>query len=139
MAPAALGFQYKSVWPRFFAQLIDGVILTVPLSLGGLFSDMGQEEDVFVALGLYYVVFLLYFVVLEAFGGTLGKRILGMRIVKQDGSKPGFGAALVRNLLRVVDALPFAYLLGILMVAKSATKQRLGDRAAKAYVVGKSR
>ena len=81
----------------------------------------------------------LYFVVLEAFGGTLGKRILGMRIVKQDGSKPGFGAALVRNLLRVVDALPFAYLLGILMVAKSATKQRLGDRAAKTYVVGKSR
>ena len=134
MAPAALGFQYKGVWPRFFAQLIDLVIFGVPGLLLSHFTDMRYQEVLVLAVPFF---FLLYLIVLQASGGTLGKRILGMRIVKQDGSKPGFSAALVRTLLLVVDFLPIAFLLGILMIAKSTTKQRLGDRVAKTYVVGK--
>ncbi len=87
---------------------------------------------------LYALVALAYFVLLEAGGGTPGKRLLGMRIVAaDDGGAPGFKRALIRNLMQIVDALPVLYLVGILTIATSERKQRLGDRVAGTYVVKK--
>ena len=49
-----------------------------------------------------------YYVLCEAStGATLGKRMVGIRVVSEDGDQVTFGAALVRNLLRLVDALFF--------------------------------
>ena len=83
------------------------------------------------------MIFILLYIAFEGGGGTPGKRILGMRIVDAGGNKPGFGKALVRNLLGIVDFLPFAYIIGVIMVATSQTKQRLGDRVAGTYVIGR--
>lgn len=46
----------------------------------------------------------------------------------------GFGAAVIRNVLRVVDGL-FFYLVGALFALTSPRGQRLGDRAAHTLVV----
>jgi uncharacterized RDD family membrane protein YckC len=43
--------------------------------------------------------------------------------------------AVVRNLLRVVDGLPFLYLVGIITIAASKRDQRVGDMAAGTIVV----
>jgi uncharacterized RDD family membrane protein YckC len=43
--------------------------------------------------------------------------------------------AFLRNLLRVIDGLPFLYLLGLLLVVLSKRKQRLGDMAAGTIIV----
>lgn len=137
---------YKGLAPRFFALLIDGIIVGLPsyALVGVLFGDqMGRAlayGDTAAFAGPYMlmmVISLAYTLVLEAGGGTLGKRILGMKIVDAQGNKPGFGKSLVRNLLRIVDALPFAYLIGIIAVASSQTKQRVGDKAAGTFVVAK--
>jgi uncharacterized RDD family membrane protein YckC len=55
-------------------------------------------------------------------------------VVGQDGEEVTFGAAVVRNLLRVVDAL-FFYLVGFVFALLSTRGQRLGDRAAHTVVV----
>lgn len=137
---------YKGLLPRFFALLIDGLIVGLPLYLlmGVLFESQMRRAmaygDISAMVGPYLlmlIISLAYSVLLEANGGTLGKRILRMRIVDAQGHKPGLGKALVRNLLRIVDALPIAYLVGIIAVASSPTKQRVGDRAAGTFVVAR--
>ena len=67
-------------------------------------------------------------------GASLGKMMLGMRIVRVDGARAGFGAGLVRELAYFIDALFFG------LVAKgvmdgSPLKQRLGDQWANTVVV----
>src|SRR5690606_23612672 len=85
------------------------------------------------AAGLY----LLYHPVLEVLmrGRTPGKRIAGVRIVTRDGGVPGIGPLLVRNLFRLVDSLPFFYLVGL--AAPLLTKQyvRIGAIAAGTLLV----
>jgi len=141
--PTMPAFQYKGVWPRFFAALIDVVILGIPtyLLMGatlmrGMRSGYMNPGKIYGPAFLVSLISLAYYIVLEAYGGTLGKRILGMRIVDANGNKPGFGKSLIRNLLRIVDGL-FGYIVGAIIVASSPTKQRLGDKAAGTFVVGK--
>jgi uncharacterized RDD family membrane protein YckC len=76
-----------------------------------------------------------YYVVCEAAtGATLGKRMVGIRVVDEDGDSVTLGASIIRNLLRLVDAL-FFYLVGFLFAVISSRGQRLGDRAAHTIVV----
>ncbi|MDZ4133717.1 MAG: RDD family protein, partial [Dethiobacteria bacterium] len=87
---------------------------------------------------LYYLLSFLYYILMEAFmGGTVGKLALGMRVELEDGSPITIGASIIRNLLRFVDFLPFAYILGMIMISTSPLKQRLGDRVAKTVVIKK--
>ena len=80
------------------------------------------------AAGTYF----LYHMVLELAlqGRTPGKRMAGVHIVARDGSTPGVGALLTRNVFRLVDSLPLFY--GIGLVATLVTKDhiRIGDMAA---------
>jgi uncharacterized RDD family membrane protein YckC len=84
---------------------------------------------------LSFILFLVYYVGLEATrGATLGKMLLGLRVMKEDGSPVDMQAALIRNILRIVDGL-FVYLVGAILVWRSDKKQRLGDRVAHTVVV----
>lgn len=67
-------------------------------------------------------------------GKTVGKRLLGIRVVPIDGGPLGFGAVLTRNLLAGIDAA-FFYLVGLTAMATSPHRQRLGDRVAGTVVV----
>jgi hypothetical protein len=68
-------------------------------------------------------------------GQTVGKRMVGIRVVSAQGVPIGFGAAALRNLLRVVDILPGIYLVGAASVLRDARGRRLGDMAADTVVV----
>lgn len=80
---------------------------------------------------------MLYFVVLEvATGGrSIGKRLLGLRVVKEGGFPIGLRESLIRNLLRTADALPANYLVGLTSMVASAQGKRLGDIAAGTVVI----
>jgi len=132
---------------RFVAVVLDAVIVFLPLGLlvglttGGGYAEHGDGYThagidvggnafwLLLALGVGYYTFCE-----AATGATLGKRLVGIRVVGEDGDPLTFGAAIVRNLLRVVDAL-FFYLVGFLFAATSSRGQRLGDRAAHTIVV----
>lgn len=81
------------------------------------------------------VVVGTYFVGLEArYGQTVGKRLAQIRVVDESGGTIDGSAALVRNVLRLVDGL-FFYLVGAVLVVLSDDEQRLGDRIAETVVV----
>jgi uncharacterized RDD family membrane protein YckC len=135
----AMSLRYVGVWRRFLAVLIDGIILgavyyVVAAATGNLTpTDSGSAS---LPGGVVAVVAFLYFIILEGFmGATIGKFLLGIRVVKLDGSHIGLGAAIIRNLLRIIDALPTAYILGAILIWTSSRKQRLGDRVAHTVVV----
>ena len=132
---------------RFVAVLLDAVIVFFPLGIvvglmtGGGYADRGAGyADAGINVGGSAFLLLLalglgYYIVCEAAtGATLGKRMVGIRVVGEDGEHATFGAAVVRNLLRLVDAL-FFYLVGAVFALTSTRGQRLGDRAAHTIVV----
>lgn len=82
-------------------------------------------------------LFFCYHLVFETVGRrqSPGKRLLGLRVVRTDGSPLGFVASLIRNLIRIVDFLPAAYLLGLSVMFSTVRNQRLGDLAAGSVVV----
>ena len=84
---------------------------------------------------LFFAAVLAYWVVLEAMlGATLGKLMTGLRVVRDDGSPVSWPGAVIRTLLRVVDGACL-YLVAAIAVWSSSGNQRLGDMAAKTYVV----
>ena len=82
-------------------------------------------------------IWLAYFWVLEAsFGRTLGKYVCGLRVIDRSGKTPQPAAVLLRTVGRIVDALPFFYLIGIIvMVSGGLPSRRVGDRMAGTAVV----
>lgn len=85
------------------------------------------------ALAIYF----LYHPVLEVLmrGRTPGKRMAGVRIVTREGATPGIGAILVRNVFRLVDALPAFYCLGLACTLFTKQNVRIGDLAAGTLLV----
>jgi uncharacterized RDD family membrane protein YckC len=82
-----------------------------------------------------FVVVLAYYIVLEAVQGkTVGKMILGLRTVREDGQPMTWGTSAARNVLRIVDGL-FFYLVGFIVAMTNAKRQRIGDMLAKTIVV----
>lgn len=87
------------------------------------------------AAALILVVFLYHWLLEGAFGATMGKAIIGVRVTRYDtGKVPGLASSAVRNALRVVDALAF-YLVGFFVAVFSRGRRRIGDYAANTVVL----
>ncbi|MDZ7673944.1 MAG: RDD family protein [Acidimicrobiales bacterium] len=83
--------------------------------------------------------YFLFFIVLQgATGASPGKLLTGVRVVREDGSRPGFGRSLGRTLLWIVDGAPwFLPIVGFVVGLTSTGHRRVGDMAAKTYVVAR--
>ncbi|MCC6945883.1 MAG: RDD family protein, partial [Thermomicrobiales bacterium] len=82
-----------------------------------------------------FVLFYGYFSYMEGTTGqTIGKRAMGIRVIRTNGSPMSFDAALIRNLLRIVDSIFFG-LVGLILIMVTQRKQRLGDMGASTIVV----
>ena len=87
-----------------------------------------------IAQSLNAATFFLYLWLLEAiFGATLGKAMVGIRVVQTTERNP-LAALAIRNLLRVVDGLAF-YLVGAMVAGCSKMHRRLGDICAGTVVI----
>lgn len=142
-APAAL--EVHVTGRRVLATIVDGIVLTagfwVMSALFGTTSveggQVGASLSGVAALGSFILVFA-YYILLEGFlGQTLGKMLLGIKVVREDtGEVPGLGAASIRTLLRIIDSL-FFYLVAFIAVLASQQNKRLGDMVAHTLVVRK--
>ena len=143
--------------PRFIAWIIDVIIVVIilfVLNMIGIIDTFVMEEGTSVStldVVIQGLVGLAYFVILTtAFGATLGKMALGMRVVDAEGSKPGFGPVFIREFivggLTPLPALVFglnagggiALLITIVVVfwiLIDDNRQGLHDKAAKTFVV----
>lgn len=140
-APHALAD--ASAGSRVGALLLDSLLVMFPLFIvSGMLFGESQASGGGASVSLTGVPFLLtvlvafgYFFVMEAFvGQTLGKKIVGARVVSDKGTALTKGQVLIRTVMRVVDGFAF-YLVAFVAVLVSPKKQRLGDMAASTRVV----
>jgi uncharacterized RDD family membrane protein YckC len=125
-----LGLAWYGAAALLYNYLRDGSVSVAPP--GG--NDARWFGTVLVpALALYF----LYHPTVELLmrGSTPGKRLAGVRVVTRDGAAPGAGALLLRNVFRLIDALPVAYGLGLMLVAITRENVRCGDMAAGTVLV----
>lgn len=139
---------FASLLRRGIAAAIDAALvvgLFIPLVMGRAMDLWNAEPSVWRVLTFilhvacvgfaWMIVMLLLFSLMEGlWGGTPGKWLLGIRVVNRDLRRCGFGWAMLRNLVRVVDAF-FWYLVGMLLVALTGKWQRLGDMAGGTIVI----
>lgn len=124
---------------RFTAAIIDTSIqIAIVLVLRLLVAIVGLSGVVAaIAILIIFLTFFAYDIAFEtrASGRTPGKRMTGLRVVKVDGRPVDFRSSAVRNLLRLIDALPGPYVVAIVTIFVSKRNQRFGDMAAGTLVV----
>ncbi len=138
---------YASLTRRALAQLVDLVFVAAPVPIlvtrmFGDFEDFFDSPTAFLGIFVWIagllawalLVFLVFSLTEGLRGVTPGKWLTGIRVVGTDLRPCGFGRALIRNLLKVVDGF-FNFLVGLLLVAFTPEWQRLGDLAARTLVL----
>lgn len=134
-----IDLQRAGVGSRLVAQLVDGVIVAVLTVLAVLAPQPFGAPTIALMIGvsLAFFVHIGYFALWEGLwdGRTPGKRAVGLRVLRQDGSPITATEALIRNLLRIVDLLPVAGLVGFISILVTRRDQRVGDLAAGTVVV----
>ena len=126
---------------RLYAMLLDVVIVLgtvngIGILVYWIFAKTPGFGVMVITLAEFATGFA-YGALLEGFwnGQTIGKRLFHLRVIDQAGLPLRIEQAWVRNLMRVFDALPFAYLVGGISVLSSPLMQRFGDRVAGTLVV----
>jgi uncharacterized RDD family membrane protein YckC len=143
-----LHFVLANVGNRFLAAAIDHLIQGALLFGVGLLLyaisgwQFGGGIGMWAAAIAVLIIFVIvwgYFVLFETVwnGQTPGKRIMKLRVVREDGRPIRFYEAFVRNLLRLlVDLMPpFSYAIGVVSIMFSPRSKRVGDLVAGTVVV----
>lgn len=123
--------------PRSLAWGVDtllqgGIALGLQIAFGA-FAGLGVGLyliGLFALLWFYPVVFEV-----RSHGQTPGKRLMGLRVVQENGTPVGWSASVLRNFLLVADFLPLLYLAGLVTMISDVSFRRLGDLAAGTLVV----
>lgn len=128
----AIGTEY----PSNFDPPASGLIATISWGDTQWVATGSDAGTVF--LGVIALGFLNSVLLTGMSGASVGKFALGLRVLRADGQLVGLGKAAGRWALLVVDAFPyFLPIVGFVMALSGKDNQRVGDRAAATYVVGK--
>jgi uncharacterized RDD family membrane protein YckC len=148
----AFGYEVAGLGSRFMAALVDTLLiliiqlivnLVLALVIWGVLSRFVNDENAFVIwatalLGLVSFAFLWgYYIFFEMIwnGQSPGKRWLGLRVIRANGTPITLIESIIRNLVRLIDFLPFYYGLGVVTMFINDQSRRLGDLAAGTLVV----
>ncbi|EIQ01702.1 putative membrane protein [Opitutaceae bacterium TAV1] len=141
--PEGVEFSFRIAGPmrRLLALAIDFMVVLAAWSLLSsllrLFALVSLDVMAGVMAVGYFVLSSGYDIAWEwrMRGQTPGKRLLRLRVVDAGGLRLTFPQVVLRNLLRMVDALPFGYGVGGAAMFCNRSGQRLGDLAAGTLVV----
>ena len=136
------GVRYAGFWLRFWAWVIDAIIVSVGVGIltnvldvdgGGLFSSDLSGSATLVSLGATW----LYGALMEssAYQATVGKMALSIKVTDLVGERITFGRATGRHFGKYVSGLILG--IGFLMAGWTAKKQALHDMMADTLVVRK--
>ncbi|ERI05311.1 RDD family protein [Aneurinibacillus aneurinilyticus] len=123
--------RYAGFWIRFVAAFIDGILLMAVLYLLGLSSKAPFSSEWFIQniLGLLY-----YIVLTGVWGQTLGKMIIGVKVVRTDGSTAGWGTVILRETIgKIISGI--VLLIGYIWAGFDKRKQSWHDKMADTIVV----
>ena len=143
---------FKGFWIRFVAAIADFVILAImtlaissvlAIIAAALLGEGAAAATFILTIMAFSIALILYKPLMEAseYQGTLGKYILGMKVVNQSGERITMTTSFVRTIvylvLTTIPGVNIVGVLGIIMIGFTEQKQGLHDIAAKTFVVPK--
>jgi len=146
----AFGYQVAGIGSRFLASLLDTVLIVllqvaILIVMALIIRAVDQTAFSEQISGWAYAVFAMvaaifywgYYIFFEMLwnGQSPGKRWVGLRVIRADGTPITLSESLIRNIARLVDFLPAAYGIGIITMFIDQQSRRLGDLAAGTLVV----
>ena len=146
--PAAQATGYGGFWIRVVAYLLDGILLNIALGIVASFAGIAMmpgdpaqfNVEAFISqMGSFQLVAVvvnwLYFALMESSprGATVGKMIVGLRVVDEQGNRISFLRATGRFFAKFISAV--ILFIGFLMVAFTDRKRGLHDIIAGTLVV----
>ena len=113
---------------------IQGIVLVAILLAAGI---LGEALGIWLLFLIIFALDWFYHMAFEIFfrGQSPGKRFMGIRVVRRDGSPVNPGASFLRNLLRFADTFMFLYLIAFICMLVSPAFRRFGDWVADTLVV----
>lgn len=139
----SFGYQVAGLGTRAIAQLLDllivlAIIIALFIAAGAAAAILNSAilADLIITIGSFVTVFG-YFWISEALwsGQTIGKKAFRLRAVGDRGEPLTFLQAGIRNVVRIVDFLPYGYGVGAVVLFINGKGKRLGDLAAGTIVV----
>jgi uncharacterized RDD family membrane protein YckC len=122
---------------RVAARLIDAALFVVTFILFGILLSMTGimqigEIAFIIMVVVYGCCYVFYDLLCEIFwnGQSVGKRLLKIKVISIDGVQPSIGQYFMRWIFRIVDFTLTGSLCGLICVAVSEKKQRVGDLVA---------
>ena len=143
--PERVSFDYQvaGLGTRGIAQILDLLIVTgflIVVFFFAAFAAAATNSDVIATLielfGSFVVIFGYFWISEALFSGqTLGKRAFRLRVVGDRGEPVTWFQAGIRNVIRIIDFLPYGYGVGVVVLFANGRGKRLGDLAAGTVVV----
>ncbi|WEK19093.1 MAG: RDD family protein [Candidatus Pedobacter colombiensis] len=111
------------------------IVLVVLTGISG--SLKGTPYFIIGLMIIYGASYVFYNLICEIFmnGQCVGKRLMKIKVISLDGSQPSLGQYFIRWLFRLVDFVFTAQVGGLICVAVSKNKQRIGDIVAGTTVI----
>ncbi|WP_410511079.1 RDD family protein [Paenibacillus sp. BR2-3] len=121
-------------WIRVLANILDTIVVMIPLAFISYLITGDWENDIYTNIlsGLYYLILPVIW-----FGYTVGKRMVGIRIVKVNGETVGFGTMLMRVIVAsIIYGITFgiAVIVSAFMMGMREDKRSIHDLIAGTYV-----
>jgi uncharacterized RDD family membrane protein YckC len=136
-----LEYDLASLGERMVAAIIDLIILIGYIILINMFGSFSggllETETGWIIFFIILLPVTFYSLLSETYldGQTVGKRVMGIKVVSLNGNQPAFSQYLTRWLFRLVDLWMSSFVIAISMVAVTEKHQRLGDMVAGTTIV----
>src|SRR5215210_4252331 len=136
-----LEYELGSVGDRMLGSIIDGIIKTayaIFVMATFVFGNSRAFSGLYIVfLVLLALPFVFYNLASELLlnGQSVGKKIMGIKVISLSGEPPSFSQYLNRWVFRLVDFTLSGNMIGIIMIAATEKKQRLGDLVAGTVLV----
>ena len=141
-----LSYEPAGVGERVLAFFLDGFFLgiyyLISIWIWGYVNDVGStsgafEDSVWILTVVVGLPILLYHLVSEVVsnGYSLGKKIVGIRVVKIDGTRATISGYLVRWMFRLVEISMTSGMLAFIVILLNGKGQHIGDILGKTCVI----
>ncbi|MDI9366576.1 MAG: RDD family protein [Flavobacterium sp.] len=126
-----LEYDLASVGDRIVAAIVDRLILIAYAIILIVIALRANFSDDVLTLFIYVVCIpaIFYSLLSEVLmnGQTIGKRVMKIKVISINGNQPSFSQYLMRWLFRMIEVWILFGVVGVIMIAVSEKRQRLGD------------
>tara|TARA_R110002126_G_scaffold169359_11_gene318354 strand:+ start:25895 stop:26644 length:750 start_codon:yes stop_codon:yes gene_type:complete len=140
-----INYKPAGIFERILAYLVDFIVLGIYWAVLGMIGSLTDistgsnisEDYLWVMYVIILLPVMLYHLAMEILwdGYTIGKWLIGIRVVKLDGTRPGVSNYLIRWLIRLFEITLTSGVVAFFTLLLNGKSQRLGDIAAKTCVI----